>query len=154
MITANPPRLVFLLLLPLLAGPAARAQLGVLATVGQSASSALTTASAAAAIQGCAFEARNQLFLDIENRLMVVETRLADLSARAKTLDEPGQDKFATFIQEAKTQGAALKITMGSAEKATTKSWPEVRAALAFSYIDYVGAISRAEKLVADDGKD
>lgn len=157
MITVNPLplRVVVLLAAGLLAGLPTQAQLGVMAATGadQPASSVLTSASATAAIQSCAFEARNQLFLDIENRLRVVEPHLGELTTRASRLDGAARDKYASALHDVKTQGLALKMAVASAQSATSRTWPEVRAALAFSYIDYVGAVSRAEKIVADAGK-
>jgi hypothetical protein len=150
MITKNHPSVPFILC-ALLAGPPARAQLGVAATAGSSqpVTSSLSSASATGAIQTCAFEARNQLLLDIDSRVKIAESRLGNLSSKARTLPTAAQQEFASALDAIKLQGKALKTSMESAQKATTKTWPEMRVALGFSYSDYVGAVARVEKSLA-----
>ena len=139
--------------LPFLTAAIAAAQLGVTASAGgsQPASSALTTASATGTIQACAYEARNQLLFDLESRLKIVETPLDELARKAQALPEPAREKFGAAQNEMKTQKAALKMGMEVAGKATARSWPQVRAALAFSYVDYISAVARLESIVADN---
>lgn len=153
MIMKNPIRAAAVLALLLGTATATMAQLGVTALAGgsQSASSALTTASATGTIQACAYEARNQLLFDMESRLKIVETPLDELARKARALPEPVRDKFGAALDEMKTQKVALKMGMEQAGKASAKSWPQVRAALAFSYVDYIGAVTQLESIVADN---
>lgn len=153
MIMKNPIRAAARLALLLGTATATVAQLGVTAPAGgsQSASSTLTTASATGTIQACAYEARNQLLFDMESRLKIVETPLDELARKAQVLPEPVRDKFGAALGELKTQKAALKMGMEVAGKATAKNWPQVRAALAFSYVDYIGAVTHLESIVADN---
>lgn len=144
-------RLALLVAASLVVAPRVPAQLGVASVSGsddQPASAALIAASATGTIQACAFEARNQLLFDIESRLKQAEKPLDKLSTKARALPEPAQEKCETAMEQVKTQQAALKIGMDAAAKANAKTWPQIRATLAFSYADYVGAIVRLENLV------
>lgn len=154
MITAYSSRVILLGALLVTVAPPAVAQLGVavLAGANKSASATLTVSSATGTIQACAFEARNQLLFDMESRLKIVETPLNELARKAQALPEPAREKFGTAQDEMKTQKTALQMGMETAGKATTKTWPQIRAALAFSYMDYVGAVSRLE-LIVFEGK-
>lgn len=132
----------------------APAQLGVVANSSKSVSAALVSASATAAIQTCAFEARTQLLFEIESRLAIAARALGALAQTALAQPEPRQKKIAAALQEVKTQEMALKLHLKAAEKANADAWPGVRAALAYGYMDYVGAVSRAEVAATDQPGD
>lgn len=150
MITAYSSRSFLFLAGFLATAPFAVAQLGVavLAGTNKSASAALTVSSATAAIQSCAFEARGQLIFDMESRLKEAAGLLHDLSVSAKALPASSQEQFTTALDDLKLQEGVLRMGIESAQKAGEKAWPQVRAALAFSYMDYVGVVSRLELIV------
>ena len=151
MTTINASRLVLILAAALTTATLTVAQLGVIVRADrtkETASAALTQASATAAIQSCAFEARNQLIFDMDSRLKLATNILLNLSSSARLLPEPAQEKLASALEDIKIQEAALRMGMESVQKATAKAWPRMRATLAFNYMDYVGAVSRAELLV------
>lgn len=139
------------LALLLLATVNATAQLGLVVTAGtrKPVSSSLIVASATEAIRACAYEARNQMVFDLESRLKAVNEAMDDLATEARSLAKDQQEHYASTVQEMKSQERALRLSMQTAEKATEKTWPQVRAALAFCYIDYVSAVTRAERIVA-----
>jgi hypothetical protein len=151
MITRNPIRTAIVLALLLITATHAMAQLGLTVTTGtrRSASTSLIVASATEAIRVCAYEARNQLLFDMANRLKATAEAIDNLSAEARILAKEKQQLYEGAMQDMKIQEAALRLGMQAAEKATEKNWPQIRAALAFSYIDYVGVVTRAEGIVA-----
>ncbi|HKB56986.1 MAG TPA: hypothetical protein VKC51_05290 [Lacunisphaera sp.] len=151
MITRNPIRAAIVLALLLITVAHAMAQLGLSITPGtrKSASTSLIVASATEAIRVCAYEARNQMLFDMETRLKATTEAIDGLSAEARILTKGKLQLYESAMQDMKIQAAALRLGMQAAEKATEKTWPQIRAALAFSYIDYVGVVTRAEGIVA-----
>jgi hypothetical protein len=126
------------------------AQLGLAVTAGarQPVSSSLIVASASEAIRTCAYEARNQMVFDLEARLKATNEAMGGLSGGIRSLPQAQQEHFESTIQEMKSQERALRLAMQAAGQATEKTWPQVRAALAFSYIDYISVETRAESIV------
>jgi hypothetical protein len=127
----------------------AAAQIGLAVTTGtrKSASSSLIVASATEAIRACAYEARNQMLFDLEARLKATSGAMDDLSTEARSRTKETQEHFQSTLQEMKSQERALRLNMQEAAKATQKTWPQAREALAFSYIDYVSVVMRAESI-------
>ena len=119
----------------------------------KSVSAILVTASATGAIQSCAYEARSQLNLDIETRIKAASEAIRNMTRQIRVLPLQKRSQLESVRDDVKIQDGARRRTLQAAQKASTKSWPEGRAALAFSYIDYVGAVSRAELIVAQSNK-
>lgn len=135
----------------LLAGTPAGAQLGIIANGGsQAALTILLNASASEAIRSCAYDARSQLLRDINDRLVMAAGALVVLSEEIKARPGPTLENFATALDEARIQEAALKLQVAAAQEAAADAWPALRTALAASYMNFVGAVSRAETTAAD----
>gem|GEM_PF-4699648 len=132
----------------LLACAGAQAQLGLAVGADDrpSASTMLLAASATGTIRVCAFEARNQMLLDMESRIKATAEALSELT---RPLPMEKQQAYQSVLHDVKIQEAALHMAMQAAEKATEKTWPQVRDALAFSYVDFVTVVTRTERIAA-----
>jgi sensor domain CHASE-containing protein len=147
----NPIRAAVISAVLLAATASGVAQLGLAVTAGarQPVSSSLIVASATEAIRACAYEARNQMISDLEARLMATNEAISGLSGGVRSRPKAQQEQFESALKEMKSQEGALRLGMQAAGQATEKTWPQVRAALAFSYIDYVSVVTRAERIGA-----
>ncbi|MBI3885759.1 MAG: hypothetical protein HY302_08550 [Opitutae bacterium] len=147
----NPTRLVLVCALAATGIVHLSAQLGVTVSAGgrNPATASLIVASASESIRACAFEARNQMLFDLETRLKTAKERIEELLSAGKALADEKKGEFESAAHDLRVQEAALRLGMQAAEKSSAADWPRVRAALAFSYVDYVGVVTRLENLVA-----
>lgn len=96
-------------------------------------------------INGASFDARKQLFNDVDMKLSSSRESLKQIQANAKDLRADARADFKVALDDFKAKDKALSARIGAAKKADAASWDNTRSALATAYQEHSDALGRLE---------
>lgn len=103
-------------------------------------------------IQSGTFDGRDQLFIQISQRLEANADTLAVLKKQAHQLDSSAQAEFKAAMRDVEQQEKQLKKSLKAARNANADNWESARLNVATDYSAYVNAVSRAQMSVTMPG--